>query len=391
MIASRRADERGFDNIQRRSLIVGTVGVVLLIVGALFSLEQVFRSYLLGYMFWVGIALGSLAIAALHQLTGGRWGMVMRRLLEAGALTLPVMALLFVPLAFGLPAIYEWARPEAVAGDELLQHKQVWLNIPFFLIRTAIYFAVWIVVAYFLTNWSLELDDLDDPQKARRLRVFSAVGLLLMVLTVTFASYDWLMSLEPHWFSSIFGAVVGVGFVIAAFTLTIITVVLLADRRPLSEVLSPLIFNDFGSLLLTFIMIWAYLMLSQFLIIWAANLPEEVTWYLHRSEGGWQWIGWALALFHFALPFVFLLSATIRQNPRTLAGLAAFVLFMHFVELFWLIKPTFAPEGLRIHWLDIVALVGLGGVWVALFIWQLKQRPLVPAPDIVHLREPAEH
>jgi hypothetical protein len=384
-------DRSGLDSLQQRALVVGGVGVALLVIGALFSLEQMFRSYFLGYLFWAGIAVGSLAIAALHQLSGGAWGMVMRRLLEAGARTLPIMALLFVPLAFGLPAIYEWAHPEVVAEDPLLQYKSLWLNAPFFLVRAAIYFTIWSVIAYFLTKWSVELDTLDDPVAARRLRVFSAVGLLLLILSVTFAAYDWLMSLEPHWFSSIFGAVVGVGLVIAAFAFTIIVVSLLAHRAPFPEILSPAIFNDFGSLMLAFIMVWAYLSLSQFLIIWSANIPEEVTWYLHRTHGGWQWVGWSLAVFHFALPFVFLLSQTIRRNPRTLARLAAFVLFMHFVELFWLIKPTFAPEGLRIHWLDIAALVALGGLWIALFIWQLKQRPFVPLPAIEHLRERAEH
>jgi hypothetical protein len=185
--------------------------------------------------------------------------------------------------------------------------------------------------------------------------------------------------------------VIATGLIIAAFAFTIIVVALLANRAPLPEVLSPAIFNDFGSLLLAFIMVWAYLSLSQFLIIWSANIPEEVTWYLHRTHGGWQWVGWSLAAFHFAVPFVVLLSQTIRRNPRILARLAAFMLFMHFVELFWLIKPTFAPEGFQLHWLDIAAVVAVGGIWIALFIRHVKQRPLVPLPEIAELRERAAH
>lgn len=384
------ADERpDFRALQRRALIVGGVGAVLLVIGALLDLTQFFESYLLGWLVWVSVAVGGLILALLHGLTGGAWGMVTRRVLEASARTLPFLALLFIPLALGVPTIYEWAHAEAVAEDALLQHKQPWLNVPFFLLRSVLYLGVWSAIAFLLSRRTAELDHADDPEAARRLTQFSGLSLLVLVLTVTFAGFDWLMSLEPHWFSSIYGAIFGIGMVLATFTFTIIVTAWLARREPLSSVAAPAIFNDLGSLLLAFIMVGGYLTLSQFLIIWSANLPEEVTWYLHRSQGGWQWLNVFMVLFYFVVPFVALLSATIRRSRRNLQRLALLVFFMQFVYLFWLIKPSFATEGFALHWLDIVAPVALGGIWVALFLWQLGQRDLVPLPALPILRQRA--
>lgn len=378
------------NRIQRPALILGILGLVLLVVGAVFSPQQFFRSYLLGYLFWVGIGLGCLGVTMLHNLSGGAWGMVIRGALESGARTLPLMGLLFLPLAFGLPFVYEWARPEVVAEDPLLQHKSPYLNVPFFLLRTLLYFVVWAAIAYLLTKWSMEENRRPDPLPSRRIRVLSAIGLVLLGLTVTFAAIDWVMSLEPHWFSSIFGAVVGMNAAIAGFAFVITIVALLADRKPLAEVMTHSLFNDLGSLLLAFVMIWAYLAFSQFMLIWAANLPEEVTWYIHRLNGGWQWLALSVALFQFAVPFVLLLSRDVRSNRRHLALLAAFLVFMFLVNLFWTVVPSFHEARLYVHWLDFVAPIALGGIWVAVFVWQLRGRPLVPPPVLPALRERAE-
>ena len=215
--------------------------------------------------------------------------------------------------------------------------------------------------------------------------------MVLLILSVTFASYDWIMSLEPHWFSSIFGVLVGIGLVVSAFAFAIVVITRLRHRAPLAEVTGAPIFNDLGSLMLAFVMIWAYIQLSQYLIIWSANIPEEATWYLHRSTHGWEWVAIGLILFHFVIPFVLLMARRIRANPQTLARLALFLLVMHFVDMFWLVKPTFAPEGVSIHWLDLVALIGVGGIWVALFFWEFKKHPLVPPQNIPELRERLEH
>jgi hypothetical protein len=383
-------DERtDFRPLQRRALIVGGVAAVLLVIGAFLDSTQFFRSYLFGWLLWTGVAVGGLALALLHNLTGGAWGMVARRFLEASARTIPFLALLFIPIALGIPAIYEWSHPEVVAEDALLQHKQPWLNVPFFLVRSVLYLGIWSVIAFLLVRRSDHLDRTDDPDALRRFQQFGGFAMLFVVLTVTFAAFDWLMSLEPHWFSSIFGAIVGLGMIVATFTFTIAVIAALAHREPLHSVATRYIFNDFGSLLLAFLMVWAYLNLSQLLIIWSANIPEEVTWYLHRSEGGWEWLNVLMVIFHFAVPFVVLLSATIRRNSRTLQRLAIFVFIWQAIFLFWLIKPSFATEAIAVHWLDIVAPIALGGIWMALFFWQLGQRPLLPLFAIPELRQRA--
>lgn len=369
------------DRLQRQSLAVGVVGLLLCMVGGWPNPEQFFRSYLLAYVFWVGISLGSLGVVMLHHLTGGGWGFVIRRLLESGTRTLPLMALLFVPLLFGMSDLYVWARPDAVAADEILQHKSAYLNPSFFMLRTAIYFAAWIGVASLLNRWSGEQDRTAAPGLTRRLQLLSGPGLVLYGLTVTFASVDWVMSLEPHWFSSIYGILFMVGQGLASLAFATALAVALADRPPLSELVSPARLHDLGNLLLAFVMLWTYIAFSQFLIIWSGNLPEEIPWYLHRTGGGWQWIGLFLLAFHFALPFLLLLSRQIKRDARMLMIVSAAIIAMRLVDLYWLVVPAFHPDGVRLHWMDLAAPVGIGGLWMAVFAWQLKQRPLVPIHD----------
>ncbi len=369
------------DRLQRQSLMIGVVGLLLYTVGGWANPEQFFRSYLLAYVFWVGISLGSLGVVMLHHLTGGGWGFVIRRLLESGTRTLPLMALLFVPLLFGMSDLYVWARPDAVAADEILQHKSAYLNPSFFMLRTAIYFAAWIGVASLLNRWSGEQDRTAAPGLTRRLQLLSGPGLVLYGLTVTFASVDWVMSLEPHWFSSIYGILFMVGQGLASLAFATALAVALADRPPLSELVSPARLHDLGNLLLAFVMLWTYIAFSQFLIIWSGNLPEEIPWYLHRTGGGWQWIGLFLLAFHFALPFLLLLSRQIKRDARMLMIVSAAIIAMRLVDLYWLVVPAFHPDGVRLHWMDLAAPVGIGGLWMAVFAWQLKQRPLVPIHD----------
>jgi hypothetical protein len=370
-----------FNNIQKRALITGVVGLVLLVVGTFLDPEQFFRSYLVAYIFWIEVALGCLAIVMIHHIAGGAWGVMIQRLLEAGMMTLPLMALLFVPLIFGLSILYPWARPEEVAHDAILQHKSLYLNVPFFLVRTVIYFVIWIGLAYWLRKWSLEQDQRADSALASRFRRLSAPGVLLFGLTITFASVDWMMSLEPHWFSTIYGIMFGVGAYTSAFAFVIILVLWLAKRKPFLGVISTQNINDLGNFLLAGVMLWAYIAFSQYLIIWSGNLPEEIPWYLHRTEGGWQWIGLALILLHFILPLLFLLSRATKRSPEMLTRIAGVVIFMRLVDLFWLIIPAFHPGKLYIHWLDIVAFIGLSGIWIAVFVRQLKGKSLLPLHD----------
>jgi hypothetical protein len=367
---------------QRQALVVGVIFGVASAVGAFLDPQQFFQSYLTAWLYWGGLAVGSLAVLMIHHLSGGSWGMVIRRIMEASTRTLPLVALLFVPVIFGMRNLFIWARPEVVAADELLQHKAPYLNVPFFLARAAFYFAVWITLAYFLNRWSRRQDEKGcDEVAGRSIQRLSAGGLVLLVLTMTFASVDWVMSLEPHWFSTIFGALILVGQALGGLSLGIATLILLSRYRPMSEVSTPACLHDLGKLLLAFVMVWAYFAFSQFLIIWAGNLPEEIPWYLSRLAGGWQWIGLALVLMHFVLPFMLLLSRDLKRDSRPLAGVAVLVLVMHLVDVFWLTQPAFSEGAFHLHWLDLTAPLGVGGIWLAFFIGTLRRRPLVPLKD----------
>jgi hypothetical protein len=367
--------------IQRAAAAVGVAALLLCGIGTIVDPTQFFRSYLVAYLFWIGIALGCMGILMIQHITGGAWGAMIRRPLESGARTLPLLAILFLPILLGLEALYEWARPEHVAHDPVLQHKSLYLNAPFFAVRAALYFAAWIAVSTFLRRWSLEQDETVGDGPALRLEMLSRGGLLLYGLTMTFAAVDWAMSLEPHWFSTIYGILFAGGQVLSAFAFVIPVAALLAAEPSLAEVMTAGRFHDLGKLLLAFIMLWAYFALSQFLIIWSGNLPEENVWYLARLRGGWQWVGAALIAFHFVLPFVVLLSRDVKRGARRLAVVATVLLGFRYLDLFWLIAPAFSPGALSLHWLDPAALFGLGGIWLWVYIRQLRGHPLVPLRD----------
>ncbi|MEW6733374.1 MAG: hypothetical protein AB1489_18750 [Acidobacteriota bacterium] len=379
--------------IQKQAFTVGLIGLTVSAIGAFLSPQQFFHSYLFAYVFWIGIALGSLAILMLHHLSGGAWGLVIRRLLESAAQTLPLMAILFLPLLLGLRSLYIWARPEVVAVDEALQYKSTYLNVAFFLARTVFYFAVWIVAAHLLNKWSLAQDN-SDSEKAHTIAIrsqrLSGPGLLLYVLTMTFASVDWVMSLDPHWLSTIFGILIIGGQVLGAFSFIIVVTALLVKYQPFSQVIAAAHLHDLGKLLLAFVMLWAYFALSQFLIIWSGNLPEETPWYVHRLHGGWQWIGLTVVVLHFALPFFLLLPKDVKRNARRLAAVAGLVVFMRMIDLFWMVAPEFNQQGFHLHWLDLAIPIGLGGIWLAAFIWRLRTRPLLPTKD-PYWQEALEH
>jgi hypothetical protein len=375
------AADHPVSRLQRQALIVGVLALAASGVGAILSPEQFFRSYLVAFMFWFGIALGCMAILMIHHVSGGAWGAVIRRVLESASRTLPLMALLFLPMVLGLQDLYKWARPEVVALDPALQHKSLYLNVPFFLVRAVVYFAVWSVLALFLSRWSREQDQTTDPGPGRRLELLSRGGLLLVGLTMTFAAVDWAMSLEPHWYSTIYGILIMGGQVLAGMSFVIPVAALLAQEGPLTGVVTAEQFHDLGKLLLAFVMLWAYFSLSQFLITWAGNLPEEIPWYVRRLQGGWQILGVGLVLFQFVIPFVILLSRDIKRRARSLALLAVGIICVRFVDLFWMIAPAFNPDVLSVHWLDLSTLAGVGGVWLSVFIWQLKGHSLVAIHD----------
>jgi hypothetical protein len=370
--------------VQRIAIGVGAAALLVCALAGFLDPTQLLRSYLVAYLFWIGGALGCLALLMIQHVTGGAWGVAIRRLLESGARTLPVMAIMFIPIALGLGRLYEWAQPEQVAHDPLLQHKALYLNVPFFLGRAAFYFLAWTLVARALSRWSLRQDESFDPTPGERLELISRGGLVLLGLTMTFASIDWAMSLEPHWFSTIYGVIFMGGNALTAFALVIPIAALLSTCPPIGDLISADQLSDLGKLLLAFVMLWAYFNLSQFIIIWSGNLPEEIPWYLARTRGGWQWVALAIVLFHFVLPFVLLLSHRLKRRARSIAIVALVLGFMRFVDVFWLVTPAFDPSRLTVHLLDVAAVLMVGGVWIWLFVRQLEGRPLLPLRDPVY-------
>ena len=371
----------GWDSLRNQSLAVGGIALALCVVGAFIDPQQFFRSYLAAYIAWIAIPLGCWALLMLHHLVGGRWGFVIQRVLESAAQSFPLMAVLFVPILFGIQTLYPWARPEAVTADPVLQEKAGYLNIPFFIGRAVVYFAIWAGVSQLLSRWSLEQDRSGDTSLVARLQRLSGPGLVLYGLTVTFSAIDWLMSLEPHWYSTIYGMLYMVSYGLAGLAAVIVALYLLENEKPLVQVLAPERFQDLGNLLLALVMFWAYVNFSQFLLVWAENLAEEIPWYLQRLRGGWQWVALALVIFQFALPFLLLLARAVKCRARTLALVAAAILFMHWVDVIWMIEPSFYPGQFHFHWLDVVALIGIGGIWLAVFLTYLKSRSLVPLRD----------
>jgi hypothetical protein len=380
------------DRLQTASVGVGVATLLACIIGAPFSPTQFFRAYLSAYLFYLGLGLGCLGILMIYYLTGGAWGFLTRRLFEAGMRTLPLLAILFTPIACGLGYLYLWAQPDQVAVDKGLLHKQIYLNAPFFWVRAALYFVTWLLIAYFLNAWSRRQDETDDPALPRKLIRLSAAGLVVYGITITFASVDWVMSLQPAFHSSIFGPLFASGQLLSGYALVVIVLAWLAGRPPVSGVISLEVLNDVGNLLLTLLIIWAYMVWFQFMLIWIANLPSDVIWYVPRSRGGWEWVAWALFVFHFAIPFFLLLMRNVKRDPASLAMTAGLILFMQLVFMYYQVVPAF-PEAAHLgeHWMDFLTPFGVGGIWLAYFLWQLKRRPVLPQHDLnreeaVHLR-----
>jgi len=365
----------------RRGWIVGALGGIALLVGFFVDREQLMRSYLVGYLFWLSIALGSLALSMIHHLSGGAWGLVLRRTLEAPTRLFAWLAAGFVPIALSLDTLYPWSRPDEVAASELLQHKAPYLNDGFFLVRAALYFTIWIGLSWLLNRASARQDGGADTTRLTS-RVSSA-GLGLFMLTGTFASIDWMMSLQPEWYSTIYGVYFVGGAALSALCFAVLIALFLSRRPPMDRAFAPRHFHDYGKLMLAFVMLWAYFGFSQFLIIWSGNLPSEISFYRARTQGGWWILSLLLVAAHFLLPFVLLLSRDLKRHATRLAWVAGAVLFARWIDLLWQVAPAFHPE-LSLHWLDIAAPMTIGGIFFALLCREFSARSLIPigAPEL---------
>jgi hypothetical protein len=367
------------------SAAIGAVGLVF--GKPLIEPGVIWQSYLIAYIFWIGLTLGPLAVLMIQHLTGGAWTFPSRRILEAATRNLPLMAVLFIPIAMNLPALYKWAQPVETLPEEvahMVHLKAAYLNPSFFYLRAAIYFVIWGSLIFLLNKWSTEQDEtpaMPPGPKTRRFRLLSAPGLVLYVLTVTFMSVDWIMSLDPAWYSTIFGILTIGGQGLSTMAFTIIVLSGLVRFQPMSRVANQDNFHDLGKLMFAFIMLWAYFSVSQLLIIWSANLPEEVPFYLERLHGPWAPISIAILLLQFVLPFVMLLSRDLKRNPAAVRWVALLVLVMRVVDITWTIGPVFRTEGSSLHWLDFAVVFAMGAVWLALFWRNLAGRSLVPAHD----------
>jgi hypothetical protein len=375
---TRPPEATGIARAQTPSLIAGIIGVVVCIVAFFVNRQEFFRAYLPSWLFWFEIVAGSLGVLMMQYVTGGEWGVLIRRPLGAAARTMYVIAILFIPIVFGVRDIYTWADPNVVAHDNLIAVKHGYLNFGFWLGRAAFYFALWILWAWRIRFLSLRFYEDRAPETELRRRAWAGAGLPMIVLSLTFASIDWVMSVEPRWYSSMYGITFTVSCGLAAYAYVTFLLTQLSKTKAMADILRPQHFRDLGNLMLAFVMFWAYTAFSQFLLIWYGNIKEEVPYYLKREHGVWGFIAVLLILFHFFLPFFMLLMRGIKDNPRTIAIVAVIILVMQYVHNEWLIGPAFYPVHFYFSWMSIASFVAVGGIWFWAFVNQLKGQTIIP-------------
>jgi hypothetical protein len=368
--------------LQRNALVAGGIALLVCIFGAVKSPQVFFPSYLMGYLLVLGLALGSLGLLMLQHLTGGHWGIVIRRPLESATRTLPLLAVLFLPIVFGMKYLYgAWLDPEKVRAEPLSAMQQGYLTAHGFYIRAFLYFVVWIGLMLIFNRWSREQDvNQTDRALRRRFKMLAGPGIILYVFVMTFAAIDWVMSISPHWASTIYGFLFVAGQLISAMSLMIAVVVLLSRTEPMAGLIQKRHIHDLGKLLLTFVMLFAYFDFSQLLIIWSGNQPEEITFYRSRLYGEWGVVAVIVLVFHFFVPFFLLLSRDLKRNYRLLPKVAIWMIFIRLVDLFWMTRPEFTARAIP-SWIDFVVPIALIGLWVAFFAFNLQKLPLLPLGD----------
>lgn len=361
-----------FHKISRIAFAVGIVGSVLSAFGWLKFSEDFAFAYLTAWLFWFGITVGSFPLVMIHHLTLGGWGYAIRGIQETLLKALPLCILLFIPIGFNMHHLYEWTHTAHVQHDVVLKSKELYLNMPFFWIRFVLYFAIWILYAVKLRKHSAIQDEHPTRDVAKKLSGLGGSGLLVYTMTVTFAIIDWVMSLEPHWFSTIYGAIFMIHFAMSALAFSILIGVLLSRQEPMKTVFTIDRMHDLGSLQFATIMLWAYTSVSQLIIIWSANLQEEAPWYLHRSTGGWEWIAVVIFVLHFILPFLLLLMRQIKRKASRLVKVALLILVMRWVELIWHVKPSHFHH-ISFSWIDFAAFAAIGGIWLSYICCHLSR------------------
>jgi len=365
-------------------LIAGLLLLGASAVGAVYSPNDFFRSYLIGYLFFIGLALGSMAFLMIQYLTGGAWGIVARRPLEAATRTLPLLAVLFIPIGFGMSSLYPWAQNVLVQNDKILLHRRAYANPTFFLFRAAIYMLIWLSFAYFLNRWSAEQDQSQGNQH-RRLATLSVPGLILYLFSITFAAIDWAESLEIEWSSTIWGFMfIAAEGLTALGCLILIMTVLYRRSGPLGSILKPDHFHALGTMMFANLMLWAYFAFCQYLIVWSENLKNEIHYYLTRTRTTWAWLGVALIVMQFLIPMLLLLNRQLKRNPYLLSGVVIVILAMRYFDLVWIVLPGYYKSGFRIQWMDVLTPAGLAGVWLWAYLRELPRFPLLPlnAPEL---------
>jgi hypothetical protein len=367
--------QSSLNRFQVAALVAGILALAGSAFGAFSNPKQFFFSYLFAMLFWLGLSLGCFVVTMIHQLAGGRWGYPTRRFLEAGFMVLPLMAVLFIPIFFGLHYLYPWAGPDTAAKRGPYQTDWAYV------IRQIFFFFVWIWIASRLRKWSLEQDLTEDAAPTRRARFLSGPGTVIYGLLVTFASVDWVVSLEKGWYSTMFGVIIAGGQILSAFAFAIILLALFQRQEPFASAVNKVHYHHLGNLLLTFVLFWTYVSFGQLLIIYSGDIPQELQWYLHRIAGNWKAVVTVIAVFHFFAPFFLLLFRGIKKSSAVLATLAAVLFVVHIVDTYWLVMPTLHTDGVSVSWMDFTTCLGVGGLWTAYFLWRLKSAPLLPVHD----------
>jgi hypothetical protein len=371
-------------SIERISGIVGIVGAILCALGFFTNRAVFFQSYLFAFIYWGGFAIGGLGVLLMGHTVGGRWCATSRRFLEAQMRTLWVVVIFTAILLLGLNYLYPWMHPATlpdIADQNVLKHKQGYLNWPFFLVRVVIYFVIWWFWGMRVRSMADRQDETGDPTLRERMRRFSAPGVLVFTMTATFAYIDWILSADAQFFSTVYGAMILIGDVLQCFALTILAMILASRGDRFGGRVNAIILHDLGNLMFAFTIFWTYLTASQLIIVWPGNLPQELVWYLNRVHGFWKYFALVIALSMFAIPFLALLSQARKRNPRRLMKVCIWLLIARIIDIYWIVEPTYRRHGFWMSWTDFAAFFGVGGIWLYVFLGELRRRPLLPLRD----------